>query len=250
MQKIIAISNQKGGVGKTTITRELSYFLSGKEIKTLIIDADAQGNLTKSFIDSTSTGLYDAISGNEFDVEKITDNLHLLSGDLRLSLLEKSLIGEIDAYTRIKDIIQSGLLSDYEFIIIDCPPSLGILTLNSLAVAQYLLVPVRPAIYSLQGTNDLIKTVSKIKRNLNEHLTLTGVIINEYSQNPIIFRQIKDELQSSFGDLLFSSMLSKSIKLEESIINRKGVISTLCKSQIEVEAMGNELLSKVGYESR
>ena len=250
MPKIITISNQKGGVGKTTISREVAYFLSNRGIKTLIIDADAQGNLSKSFVDNTSTGLYDAITGNEFDLVEISDNLYLLSGDLRLAMLEKSLIGEIDAYTRIKDIINTGLFADFQFIIIDCPPSLGILTLNSLAVATHLIVPVRPAVYSLQGTNDLMNTIAKVKKNLNEKLQLTGVIINEYSSNPIIFRQIKEELQSSFGNLLFESMLSKSVKLEESIINRKGVIATQSKSQLEIEAIGTELLMRIGYEGR
>jgi len=249
---IIIFSNQKGGVGKTTIARELSLYTASVGNKVLIIDADPQGNLTKSLVSEADikTGLFEALREEPFDLLQVNENVRLLAGDKRLAGLEKSLVGEMDAFTRLKDLLGNGTFNDFQYIFIDSPPSLGILTGNGLAASTHFVIPMSPALYTLQGTNDLMDTISKVKRNLNPDLKLLGVIINAYDSKPIITRQIKDEIREGFGDIVFSGHLSKTIKIEEAIAQKIGVteLQRLDKSRVkdEVQAIGDELLKRLG----
>jgi chromosome partitioning protein len=246
----IIFSNQKGGVGKTTLTRELGIYISTLGKKVLLVDADPQGNLTKSLVERAESGLYDALTGEGLHLTALDENLSVLGGDFRLSLLEKSLIGEIDAYTRLRVLLEDPALSGFELIFIDTPPSLGVLTVNALAASSHLLVPMNPSLYSMQGTNDLMRTVSKVRANLNPELSLLGVIINAFDSVPTITRQIRAEIEASFGEKVFSTVLSKSIKLEEAIANRTGVIHHahlgVSRAAAEVASLGDELLSRLG----
>jgi Mrp family chromosome partitioning ATPase len=166
MNKIV-FSNQKGGVGKTTCTRELGFYLSERSFKTLLIDTDPQANLSKSLVDVPGFGLYEALTGSDYEPEEIKPFLYLLSGDIKLAGLEKSLIGELDAYTRMKDLLSGETFQAYDFVLIDSPPSLGVLTVNALTASNYLIIPMNPSLYSMQGTTDLIGTMAKVKKNLN-----------------------------------------------------------------------------------
>lgn len=248
--KTVIFSNQKGGVGKTTLTRELGIYISTLGRKVLLVDADPQGNLTKSLVEQPEDGLFDALSGEGLRLTSIDGSLSILGGDFRLALLEKSLIGEIDAYTRLRVLLEDPGLSSFDLIFIDTPPSLGVLTVNALAAASHLVVPMNPSLYSMQGTNDLMRTVSKVRTNLNPSLSLLGVIINAFDSVPVITRQIRAETQAAFGPKLFSTVLSKSIRLEEAIATRKGVIqqghlSSMRRIAEEVKALGDELLSRL-----
>jgi chromosome partitioning protein len=213
------------------------------------VDADPQGNLTKSLVEQAEGGLYAALTDEGLRLTAIDANLSLLGGDFRLALLEKSLIGEIDAYTRLRALLEDSALSSFDLIFIDTPPSLGVLTINALAASSHLVVPMNPSLYSMQGTNDLLRTVSKVRTNLNPALSLLGVIINAFDSVPIITRQIRAEIEGSFGDTVFSTVLSKSIRIEEAIATRKGVIhhAHLGSSRVadEVKALGDELLSRL-----
>ena len=245
----LIFSNQKGGVGKTTLTRELGFYLASRDLAVLLVDCDPQGNLSKSLMDSPEGGLYEALTGEPFQLATVQERLSLLSGDFRLALLEKSLIGEIDAYSRLKDLLSQTDLSSFQFVLLDTPPSLGVLTVNALAAADHLVVPMNPSLYSMQGTNDLMRTVSKVHANLNPSLSLLGVIVNAYDSVPTITRQIRTEIEASFGDNVFSTVLSKSIKLEEAIASRRGVIhhAHLGASRVanEVKSLGQELLARL-----
>jgi chromosome partitioning protein len=245
----IIFSNQKGGVGKTTLTRELGIYVSTLGKKVLLVDADPQGNLTKSLMEKTERGLYDALSGEGLKLTMLDYSLSILGGDFRLSLLEKSLIGEIDAYTRLRVLLEDPDLPEFDFIFIDTPPSLGVLTVNALTASSHLLVPMNPSLYSMQGTNDLMRTVSKVRSNLNPDLSLLGVIINAFDSVPTITRQIRAEIENSFADKVFSTVLSKSIKIEEAIASRTGVIHHshlgVSRAAAEVAALGDELLSRL-----
>jgi chromosome partitioning protein len=248
--KTVIFSNQKGGVGKTTLARELGIYVSTLGKKVLLVDADPQGNLTKSLMEQTEGGLYDTLCGEALRLTSIDGNLSILGGDFRLALLEKSLIGEIDAYSRLRALLADPSLAAFDLIFIDTPPSLGVLTVNALAASSHLLVPMNPSLYSMQGTNDLMRTVSKVRSNLNPTLSLLGVIINAFDSVPIITRQIKAEIEGSFGDKVFSTVLSKSIKIEEAIASRTGVIHHTnlgaSRAASEVSALGDELLSRLG----
>jgi chromosome partitioning protein len=208
----VIFSNQKGGVGKTTLTRELGIYLSSRGHEVLLIDCDPQGNLTKSLLERDEGGLYAALSGEGLEPVSIERHLTILGGDFRLALLEKSLIGEIDAYSRIKEILADAALNSFDFIFLDTPPSLGVFTVNALAAASNLVIPMNPSLYSMQGTNDLLRTVSKVRTNLNPSL-------------------------------------SKSIRIEEAIATRRGVIhhKHLGESRAaeEVASLGEELFSRL-----
>jgi len=249
---IIIFSNQKGGVGKTTTCRELSLYTASLGNKVCIIDADPQGNLSKSLVseDVITSGLFEALKNEPFELVKVNENVRLLAGDKRLAALEKSLVGEMDAFSRLKDLFSNGTFKEFQYIFIDSPPSLGILTGNGLAASTHFVIPMSPALYTLQGTNDLMDTISKVKRNLNPELKLLGVIINAYDSKPIITRQIKDEIREGFGNIVFESHLSKTIKIEEAIAQKIGVteLQRLDKSRAreEVMAIGNELLERLG----
>ena len=248
---IIILSNQKGGVGKTTLTRELGIYLASLGKTLLLVDCDPQGNLSKSLTDeeTTNTGLYEAITEGQIDLIKVDSNLYLLSGDKRLALLEKNLIGEIDCYTRLKAMFKQEMFSTFQYIFLDTPPSLGVLTINALTSAEHLVIPMNPSMYSMQGTNDLFDTVSKVRSSLNPELNLLGVIINSYESIPVITRQIRLEIKETFNTKVFDTVLSKSIKIEEAIANKQGVIfhKKLDKSRVkdEVSSIGDELINRL-----
>ena len=253
--KTIIFANQKGGVGKTTLTRELGIYLGSLSHRVLMVDADPQGNLTKSLVEEKQQGLYEALTGGRIVItEPSCSSVSLLCGDCRLAALEKSLIGEIDGYLRLKELFKNPLFGSFEYILIDSPPSLGLLSVNGLAASGHLVVPMNPSLYSLQGTNDLLNTVSKVKANLNPEISLLGVIINAYDSIPVITRQLRQEIEEAFGPLLFQTVLSKSIKLEEAIASKTGVIHhkrlDRSRAKEEVGLLGDELLSRLDGSKR
>jgi chromosome partitioning protein len=244
-QIVITFSNQKGGVGKTTISRLLGHILAFLGRKTLLIDTDPQGNLTKSLIDEEEPGLYEALTGADYDIPEIVPNLFLLAGSIRLAALEKSLIGEMDAYIRLKELLTDDLFKVFDYILIDSPPSLGVLTINALAASKYIIAPMNPAIYSLQGTNDLMATIAKVKKNLNPHLAFLGVIVNAFDAHPVITRQIREEIVASFGEKVFRTTLSRSVKVEEALAARRGLVAGESKVGDEIALIGEELIERV-----
>ena len=249
MKKII-FANQKGGVGKTTTCREIGIYFGSIGKKVLFIDADPQGNLTNGLIDNDGkSGLFDALTGGEYTFKKVSENIFILSGDNRLTGLSKSLVGEIDAYTRLKTILEDDRFNVFDYIFIDSRPAFDTLTINGFTSCTDVIIPMSPGEYTLQGTNDLLASIAKVKKNFNPLINITGVIINAYDCRPIITREIKEEIQEVFGDKLFQTVLSKTIKIEEAISEKVGVIhlKNLDKTRIaeEVTLIGNELLKRL-----
>jgi chromosome partitioning protein len=245
--RTLIFSNQKGGVGKTTLTRELGIQLAAEGKRMLLVDCDPQGNLSKSLLEQPGAGLYEALTGSEIRITEIDERLSLLTGDFRLSLLEKSLIGEIDGYGRLKELLASAPFEPFDLIFLDTPPSLGLLTVNALAAASHLLIPMNPSLYSMQGTNDLLRTVGRVRSTLNPGLELLGVIVNAYDAVPVISRQIRAEIVGAFGEKVLATVLSKSIRLEEAIACRHGVIHQAGSRRTaeEVRSLGAELLKRL-----
>ena len=241
--KRIVFTNQKGGVGKTTMTRETGIYLSSIGYKVLLVDADPQGNLTKSLTEE-GPGLYSALNCDGLNIEAINENLSILKGDVKLSLLEKHLLGEIDAYTRFSDLFAVEEFQKFDLLLLDTPPSLGVLTINALTACSHLIIPTTCGLYSLQGTNDLMATISKVRKSLNPKLSILGVIINAFDSIPVITRQIREEIEESFQYLVFPAVLSKSIRLEEAIAGRTGVTES-SKSSKEISLIGDELLKRL-----
>lgn len=244
----IVFSNQKGGVGKTTDTREIGIAIADTGKRTLVIDSDPQANLSRSLSDDIDYGLYEALTGEDYEVREIFPNLFLLAGSIKLASLEKNLIGEVDAYTRLKELLQQETFSEFEYILIDTPPSLGVLTLNALAAAKHLIIPMNPSLYSMQGTNDLLDTVAKVRKNLNPDLSLLGVIINAFDKIPVITREIRQEIEETFKDKVFKTAISKSIKIEEAIANRHGVTEfAKTKAKNEIKEISGELVRRLEF---
>jgi chromosome partitioning protein len=246
LSRKIVFSNQKGGVGKTTSCRELGISLSLQGKKVLLVDTDPQGNLSKSLMNVTGAGLYYALTDGQVIIDELTPTLSILPGDIRLSLLEKNLLGEIDAYQRLSELFELNCFKEFDFILIDTPPSLGILTLNALAASDALVIPVSCRMYSLQGTNDLMNTVSKVRKNLNPDLKLLGVLINAFDRVPVIMKEIREEIEKAFGEAVFSQVISKSVRVEEAISEKKGIteLSTRDRIKEDILSLTHELLSR------
>jgi len=254
-RRTIIFANQKGGVGKTTLTREVGIYLAACGLRVLLVDSDPQGNLTGSLLEEEQLpGLYEALSGEEPHITELDHRLSLLCGDSRLAILEKSLIGELDGYLRLRHLLGRPVFKGFELILIDSPPSLGLLSVNGLVAAGALVIPMNPSLYSMQGTNDLLATVDKVRSTLNPELSLLGVIINSFDSVPVITRQIREEISEAFGNQVFGTVLSKSIKLEEAIASKRGVIYhrrlERSRAGAEVTALGRELLSRLGLSIR
>lgn len=248
----IVFSNQKGGVGKTTLTRELGIYLSLKGKKVLLIDSDPQANLSRGLVGEMGSGLYEALRGEGIKFSRINSKLSLLCGSIKLAGLEKSIIGEVDCYVKLRELIGDRRFKGYELILVDTPPGLGVLTINSLVAADQLIIPMRPGLYTLQGSNDLMHTVARVRKSLNPELKVLGVIINSLESLPVISREIREEIEGSFKEKVFKHYLSKSIKIEEAIAEGKGISELgggrYKKQREEIKLIGEEFLERLGGE--
>lgn len=246
--KIIIFANQKGGVGKTTCCRELGIYFGSMGKKLLFIDADPQANLTNGLIENESKhGLFDALTGIRYEFKKVRDNIYILSGDNRLTNLSKSLVGEIDAYTRLKTILEEDKFRQFEYIFIDSRPAFDTLTINGLTASTDVIIPMSAAEYTLQGTNDLLESIAKVKKSFNPEINITGVIINAYDSRPVITREIREEIKEVFKDKVFTTVLSKTIKYEEAIAGKIGIIESSDNNKVkeEIKELGQELLQRL-----
>jgi chromosome partitioning protein len=247
MRKIV-ISNQKGGVGKTTVTRELGIYLSVKGFRILLVDCDPQGNLSKSLC-SGEEGLYEAVNEGTIYITPLSGTLFLLAGSRKLSLLEKQLHGKFDVYNRFRELFLREEFLGYDLLLFDTPPSLGVVTINALSCGDAILIPMKASLYSMQGVNELMRMISRIKKSINPPLSVLGVIINAFNRVPVLEKQIKEEIEKAFGKKVFGTVLSKSIVLEVAIAERRGVVQLgyLARSKVkdEICALGEELLNRL-----
>jgi chromosome partitioning protein len=149
----------------------------------------------------------------------------------------------VDAYQKLSQVLHG--IEGYDLLLIDSPPSLSVMTLNGLVAADSYIIPLRPALYSLQGTNDLLASVAKVKKSLNPELELIGVVLNDYLAGPVISRQIKAEIIEGFGQAVFQTMVSRTIKIEEAIASRTAVVEEVTKVAQEINALVDELLLRL-----
>jgi chromosome partitioning protein len=219
---IIAIANQKGGVGKTTTAINLAAALALRGKSTLLIDMDPQANATMSYLDvrQIGRGVYDVLTDSQVSLVDVAlptaiAELYVAPGKIALAKLEAKLAGEIDAHFRLKDRIDA-MHDRFEHIVIDCAPTLGLLTVNALVASTHLLVPIQASYFALEGTDDLLETVDKVRSRANPGLRLLGVLITLHDRRTALARDIREQIQRVFGDKVFETAISKSVRLEES----------------------------------
>ena len=250
---IIAITNQKGGVGKTTTAINLAAAVANKGFKTLLIDLDPQGNSTMSYVDprSVTRSMFDVLVSEEQSLEDVIipttiPNLFLAPARITLAKLESKLIGELDGHYRLKDRIKQAT-DKYDYVFIDTPPTLGMITVNALVASTHVLVPIQSSYFALEGTDDLLETIEKIKARPNPNLQLLGVVITMHDRRTTLAKDIQDQIRGVFGERLFRTMISKSIRLEESPAYKESIFTFAPKSSgaMEYYSLSEELLARV-----
>jgi len=228
---IVAIANQKGGVGKTTTAINLSAALAIRGHKTLLIDLDPQANSTITFLDphtkEITKSIYDAIDDSDCTLadtilESTQENLFIAPSKISLAKIEAKLVGEMDSHFRLKDRI-APLRKKYKYIVIDCPPALGLLTVNALVAATHLLIPIQSSYFALEGTDDLLETIEKVRARANSSLRLVGVVITMHDKRTSLGRDIKKQIKKVFGNQVFRTVISRSVRLEESPAYKESV---------------------------
>lgn len=218
---IFSFCNQKGGVGKTTTVINLAAYLSQKGRRVLVIDIDPQANTTSGLGESKKSDkrtIHDILLGEASvkDAIRLTKikNIHLISSNSQLSGAEIELINENRREFKLKEALLTDSI-EYDHVFIDCPPSLGLLTVNSLAASDYIFIPLQCEYYAMEGLGDLLETYSLIKRNLNRSLEVGGVLLTMADFRTKLTEQVVDEVRKYFNEKVFNTIIPRSVKLSE-----------------------------------
>lgn len=221
MSKIISISNQKGGVGKTTTAINLSAFLAIKKKKVLLIDIDPQGNASSGIGVERSKiekNVYDCLI-NQVPIQEVVvpneiKDLFILPSTLQLAGAEIELVNYISRENRLKQLIRP-VNELYDYIIIDTPPSLGLLTLNALNAAHSVIIPVQCEYYALEGIGQLLNTITLVKENLNPNLSIEGILLTMYDKRNNLAKEVVEEIEKHFHGSIFKSIIPRNVRLSE-----------------------------------
>lgn len=221
MGRVISIANQKGGVGKTTTAVNLSASLAVAEKRTLLVDIDPQGNATSGFgiiMDETSRNIYhalvnhvslgDLVRNTELDFLKIIpSNIDLIGAEIELVPFPNREMCLKDALVEIR--------GEFDFVIIDCPPSLGLITVNSLTASDSVLIPLQCEYYPMEGLSQLLKTIRLVKNNLNPGLKIEGILLTMFDKRNNLSHQVAEEVRKHFEDMVFNTVIPRNVRLSE-----------------------------------
>ncbi|NIM90580.1 MAG: AAA family ATPase [Candidatus Aminicenantes bacterium] len=229
---IIAIANQKGGVGKTTTALNISSAFAILGNSALLIDTDPQAHSTISSVHDLSQSeksLYDVLIDNNVKIEDIiiqstVPGLDIAISKIAMAKLEPALLGQIDGHFRLKDNIEN-IKKKYDYIIIDTPPTLGLITLNALVASTHILIPIQSSYLCLEGTDDLLETIEKVRRIANPKLQIIGVLVTLHDRRTNISKDAVERIRKVFGRKIFKTMVTKSVKLEESPAYKESIFT-------------------------
>ena len=219
--RILAVVNQKGGVGKTTTTVNLATALAAVNKKVLIIDFDPQGNASTGVgIDSSHRELnsYDLVLSDtpldEITQASMVPNLFVVPATIDLSGSEIEMVSLVKREYRLKQAIENSV-ADYDYVLIDCPPSLGLLTLNALVAANAVLIPLQCEFYALEGLSHLMRTIELVRANLNEGLSIQGIVLTMYDRRNKFTEQIENDVRGYFGETVYNAVIPRNIRMSE-----------------------------------
>ena len=219
--KVVAIMNQKGGVGKSTTAVNLSAALGEKKFKVLVIDSDPQGNATSGFgieKNKIEKSIYDAllsdVDATEVICQTSSDYIDIIPANIQLAGAEVELVSVMAREVRMKEVVDK-VKGEYDYVFIDCPPSLGILTVNALTASDFILVPIQCEYYALEGVTKLLESMKMVKARLNPSLEILGIVMTMYDSRTSLSKQVVQEVSNYFGDKMFKTLIPRNVRLSE-----------------------------------
>lgn len=257
MAYIISVYNQKGGVAKSTTASSLASFLAVEnKQKVLLVDNDSQANATNSVgitEEELDTSIYYLYSEQHLSREKITDciknteydNLYVLPSDIILSKMELMLVSMLNRERKLQKILDF-VETDFDYIIIDCPPSMGLLSVNALVASDSVIIPVRTAYFSMKGTKILFETIDLIKDNFNEGLEILGVVVTQHRVNTSMGREFLDDLRNHLGGMLFNTIIRLNVEIEKAQDRMKPILdwNDRCNAYTDYKNLTEEVLDR------
>ncbi len=250
---IIVIANQKGGVGKTTTAINLSAACALQGKRVLLIDLDPQGNSSLSFIEQqiinrSAFELFTELDQpwSEFIYETKVKNLQIVPSKINLAKLEAKLVGDFDAIFRLRDRFEE-IRSNYDIVFIDTPPTLGLITVNALVAASHVLIPIQSSYFALEGTDDLLETIEKVRSRPNPELDLLGVLVTLFDKRTSLSKDVEAHIRKVFGKKAFKTIITRSVRLEESPAHKETIFSFSPNSSgaVEYKKLSREVLKRV-----